>query len=254
MKKIILAVLLGICLVGIVAYGSGNSFSNLDFILPGEVVSNSNKQRSVLQIGDNELYYKETRRLNITDAMEVQNARVFDTRFVYLSDNQDVYTVDENNQLLLFSHVGLAPEEDVLSSQANVSEIDAAITSAAALGIELDESQLDFSGQAEYGYQLNFKMGKDSRIEDWVMITLNWDYSLSSLIVDNSGIDSMDEVNVDFFDNCFVKYCDSLKILPVETNATYKRYGDTMIARYILYFEDEVGARWTDMVSFADVE
>lgn len=254
MKKIFFAVLAGICLFSVIAYGNGNLISNLDFILPGEVLRNSAQPRKVLQVGNNELNYKETRKLNITEAMNVQNAKVSDTRFVYLGNNQDVYTVDANNQLLSFSRIQPVSGEDVPSQKSNLSEIDAAITGAAALGIELNESQLESSNQVEYGYQLNFKTGKDPRIEDWVMVILDWDHSVSSIIVDNSGIDSMDEVSTELFDKALTKYCDTLESQPVETTVTYKRYGDTMIARYIFTFEDENGAQWVDMVSFADVE
>lgn len=254
MKKIFWGVLATICLVSTIAFANENLMSNLDFILPGEVFHNMFQQRNNLQIGDKDIYYRETRKLNISEAMKVQNAKVSDIRFVYLGNNQDVYTVDTNNQLLSFSHIKSTQEENVPTQKSNISEIDAAITGASALGIDLDESQLDYSGQVEYGYQLNFKMGKDSRIEDWVMIFLDWDYSLSSLIVDNSGIDSMDEVNIEFFDSIFSEYCDGLELQPLETNVTYKYYGGTMIARYILTFEDEFGAKWVDMVSFADVK
>lgn len=255
--KIILAALAAVCLVTLAAYDSGDLVHALDHILPGEVVCGLGMPESTVRIGGKELRYRETRKVDITEAMKVRNGKVSDTGYVYLEDGGNVYTVDKSYQLLSFSRVGPMPE-DAPPPEADVSkaEIDAAIAGAAALGIELTENRLDSSGRAEYGWQLNFNAGKDPRIEDYVMVILDWERGLSSLIVDNSSIDSMDEVDVEFFDGAFAEYCQGLETQPKEITVDYKRYGDAIVARYSLVFEDEPlpgredGARWADMVSF----
>lgn len=252
-KKLILGVLAAVALMTVVAYANGSLFRTLDHILPGEVVQGLGIPKSSIQIGGKELRYREARKVDITDAMSVQNGKVSDIRYVYLAEDGDIYTVDNNYQLLSFSSVEpLSEKEPSPGTEVSQAAIDAAIAGAAALDIQLTQDRLDSLGRAEYGWQFNFKSGKDPRVEDYVMITLDWENNLSSLILDNSGIDSMDEVNAEFFDDAFEKYCQSLKVRPKEITITYKRYGDTIVARYSLTFEDDGGARWADIVSFAE--
>lgn len=258
MKKKLAAVLTGICLISVVAYANGGLTDTLGHILPGEVVRSLEKPDSIIQIGEKELSYHQKRKTKLTDAMNVRNGNVSDVCYVYLDEDQNVYTIDANggnHQLRSFVSIqgeaAPAPDPDI-------SQVDAAIAAAAALEIELEEGQLDSLNQAEYGYQLNFKMGKDPRIEDWVMVTLDWERRLSSLIVDNSGIESMDEVDLEFFDDAFAKYCKGRERQPKEVTVDYQRYGDAILARYSLTFEDEPppgydnGAVWVEMVSFVD--
>lgn len=242
MKKILVAVLVGICIVGVIAYTNGGP----------------EKPESTIQIGEKKLSYQQKQRTNITQAMDVQNGNVSDVCYVYLDDEQNVYTIDGNRQLRSFIRSAPIPEEAAAAPGSDAVKVNAAITAAAALGVELEEGQLDSLNQAEYGYQLNFKKGKDPRIEDWVMITLDWNCSLSSLVVDNSGFESMDEVDAGYFDDAFAKYRKSLDPQPREVTVDYQRYGDAVLARYSLVFEDapppghEDGARWVELVSFVD--
>lgn len=248
-KKIILVALAAVCLVALAAFDGGSLVQGLNHILPGEVVRSLGLPESAIRIGGKELRYRETRKVNISDAMKVQKGRVSDTRYVYLDDGGNLYTVDKDYRLLSFIREGLIPED---GSFPEVDIVGAAMAGAAELGIQLAEDRLDSSGRAEYGWQLNFNAGKDPRIEDYVMIVLDWEGKLGSLILDSSGIDSMDEVDVGFFDDAFAKYCQGLKTQPKEITVTYKRYGDTTVARYSLVFEDDAGARWADIVSFAE--
>lgn len=258
MKKFLIAVLAGLFLISIVAYATGALIVTPDLVIPGEVVQGIARPRGKVQIGEDELHYKETRVNNLTEAMNFQNATIKNRRFVYLNDNQDIYTVDEDGEFLSFIRAALPLGENAPLPAADISAVDAAIAAAENFGVVLTEEQLEYPDSANDlvdwgGYEVIFKMGKDPRIEDRVIVSLDADYSLFSLVRQNSGIDSMDEVDVTFFDNAFAEYCQGLEMQPAKTNVYYKRYGETITALYSLQFMNEYGSIWIESVSFADV-
>ena len=258
MKKILIAVLAVLLLVSVAAYATETLKITPDLVVPGKVVFGAGKPSRNMQIGEENIRYIETRVNNITESMNFQNARIKTRRFVYTNDYQDIYTLDENGEFVSFIRAGLPLGSNAPLPPADISAVDAAIAAAENFGIVLTEEQLEYPDSANDlvdwgGYEVIFKMGKDSRIEDRVIVSLDADYSLFSLIRQNSGIDSMDEVDVTFFDNVFAEYCQGLEMQPAKINVYYKRYGETITALYSLQFMNEYGSIWIESVSFADV-
>lgn len=258
MKKILIAVLAVLLLVSVAAYATETLKITPDLVVPGKVVFGAGKPSRNMQIGDENLRYVETRVNNITESMNFQNARIKTRRFVYTNDHQDIYTLDENGEFVSFIRAGLPLGSNAPLPAADISAVDAAIAAAEGLGIHLSEDQVknpdDANERSDWGgFQVVFSMGKDPRIDDRVIVSLDGDYSLFSLILQNSGIDSMDEVNVAFFDNAFEEYCQGLETKPAEANVCYVRYGETVTAQYSVWFMDEMECVWIESVSFADV-
>lgn len=258
MKKILIAVLAVLLLVGVAAYATETLKITPDLVVPGKVIFGAAKPSRNMQFGEENLRYVETRVNNITESMNFQNARIKTRRFVYTNENQDIYTLDENGEFVSFIRAGLPLGSNAPLPPADISAVDAAIAAAENFGIVLTEEQLEYPDSANErsdwgGFQVVFSMGKDPRIDDRVIVSLDGDYSLFSLILQNSGIDSMDEVDVTFFDNAFAEYCQGLEMQPAKTNVYYKRYGETITALYSLQFMNEYGSIWIESVSFADV-
>lgn len=224
-------------------------------VIPGEVVPDAiPPETTTLQIGGKQVHYLETREMD-GYGLECQNAELYRRMLVYLDDEQNIYTFDENLEFRSFDRA-----EPLRGGGAPIPEnapggVDSTIAAAAAFGIELDKSQLDSSGTGEWGGpRFVFKMGKDPLIEDYVTVTLDKDRTPFSLIVNRSGFDSLDEVNIAFFDDAFAEYSKEQKSKIAKASVQYKYYGNIPIAQYSIIFEDEDGALWGEIVSFADVE
>lgn len=225
-----------------------------DDVIPGEVVPDAVPPETTLQIGGKQVHYLETRELD-GYGLECQNAELYRRTLVYLDDEQNIYSFDENLGFRSFDRAEPLRGRHPPIPENAPSGTESAIAAAAAFGIELEESQMDSSGTGEWGGpRYIFKMGKDPRIEDYVIVTLDHDRTPSSLIVSRSGFDSLDEVNVAFFDDAFAEYSRKQKSKIAKASVQYKYYGNIPIAQYTVIFEDEDGALWGQGVSFADVE
>lgn len=221
-------------------------------VIPGEVVSDAPQPRATMEIGGEKLQYENTMETDLTTMMNFQNAEIKDRELVYLNDKQDIYSFDETGKLLSFVRAEQVRGEDAPAPVSDMTEVEAAIQAAADFDIQVSEEQVGLCHGNEWGgYYIVFETSEDPRLRDQVIVSLDADYSLYSLVVQNSGISSIDEVDVEFFDRAFADYCSKLEAKPVESSVVYKRYGETITARYSMVLSDGT-ANWMENVSFAD--
>ena len=221
-------------------------------VIPGEVVSDAPQPRATMEIGGERLQYENTMETDLTTMMNFQNAEIKDRELVYLNGAQDIYSFNEAGDFLSFIRAEQIRGEDAPAPASDLTEVEAAIQAAEEFGLQVSEEQIGFCHGNEWGgYKIVFELSEDPRLRDQVIVSLDADYSLYSIIVYSSGIGSIDEVDVGFFEKAFADYCSTLETQPIESSVVYKRYGNTITARYSMVLSDGT-ANWMENGSFAD--
>ena len=227
-----------------------------DQILPGEPVPEV-PSRQALDWNGTSLEYHETRSLDVAEALNFQNtSSISSLTSVYLAPNQDIYSFDESGALATYVRVqtSSARAQSASGTLEELTPMEAAIAAAGEMGVFVTEELEEFSDTtAGGGFTAVFQAGKAEPIDDRYIITLNEDNSLKSFVAQRSGIDSMDEVDVDYFDSLLEDYCEEQGLQPTDTDVTYRRYGGTMAALYSVTLTDEAGGVWVDSFAFADI-
>ena len=255
MKKMIL-LCIGLFALVLVGFAARELILTPDQIILGEPVNGAAPQ-SMMEFEGTALQYEETRSLDVAEALNFQNtSSIGSLTNVYLAPNQDIYSFDESGALSTYvrAQASSAQAQSADSTLEELTPMEAAIAAAGEMGVSVTADMEEFSDTtAGGGFTAVFRAGKAEPIDDRYIITLDEYNNLKSFVAQRSGIDSMDEVDVDYFDGLLEDYCEEQGLQPTNADVTYRRYGSTIAALYSVTLTDEAGGVWVESFSFADV-